>query len=245
MAENKQLNSQLAELREKLGGLESTLSNEREQAAGKLTFLENAREQLSDSFRALATDILEEKTARFTEQNKTNIGQILDPLKTKLQEFQAKVEEVYVHESGGRSALGEQVKQLTSLNQQLSDDAKKLADALRGSTKKQGNWGEIILERLLEGAGLREGQEYELRETYKRENGSRGQPDVVVNLPQTRHLVIDSKVSLTDYDQYVNAATEVASRAALVVTLPQYDVTSSSCPRKTTKTCTRSTPWTS
>ena len=114
----------------------------------------------------------------------------------------------------GRAVLGEQVRQLASLNRQISDDAKNLTTALKGSSKTQGNWGEMILERMLESSGLHKGREYELRESYEREDGRRGQPDVVINLPEGRHLVIDAKVSLTDYEFLVNAADDGQREAA-------------------------------
>ena len=202
-------------LRTKLAELTTVLAAEREQAMEKLALLDKAKEQLSDTFKSLANDILEEKSIRFTEQNKTNIGQILEPLGTRLKEFQAKVEQVYVQESKDRSALGEQVRQLMSLNQKVSTDAKNLTDALKGSSKTQGNWGELVLERVLEASGLRKGHEYELRETYWHENGHKGQPDVVIFLPEGRHLVVDAKVSLKDYEESVKTESDADRRAAI------------------------------
>ena len=202
-------------LRTKLAELTTILAAEREQTMEKLALLDKAKEQLTDTFKSLANDILEEKSIRFTEQNKTNIGQILEPLGTRLKEFQAKVEQVYVQESKDRSALGEQVRQLMSLNQKVSIDAKNLADALKGSSKTQGNWGELVLERVLEASGLRKGHEYELRETYWHENGHKGQPDVVIFLPEGRHLVVDAKVSLKDYEESVKTENDTDRRAAI------------------------------
>ena len=147
-ARRDQLLQEQEDLRTKLAELTTVLAAEREQATEKLALLDKAKEQLSDTFKSLANDILEEKSIRFTEQNKTNIGQILEPLGTRLKEFQAKVEQVYVQESKDRSALGEQVRQLMSLNQRVSADAKNLTDALKGSSKTQGNWGELVLERV-------------------------------------------------------------------------------------------------
>jgi DNA recombination protein RmuC len=195
--------------------LTTALSAERDRGVENLALLDKAREQLSDAFKSLANDILEEKSSRFTEQNRTNIGQILGPLTTKIQEFQAKVELVHEQDSTDRTTLKEQVRQLMSLSERVSDDAKNLADALKGSSKTQGNWGELILESVLEASGLRKGHEYELRETYRYEDGSRGQPDVVIRLPEDRQLVIDAKVSLTDYERYANAASDTGHQAAL------------------------------
>lgn len=195
--------------------LTTRLDAERSQAEEKLTLLLEAKEALSNQFKALANDILEEKAKRFTEQNQTNIGLILEPLKTKLQEFQGKVEEVYVQEGKDRTALAEQVRQLVDLNQSLSQDAKNLTRALKGSSKAQGNWGELVLERVLEASGLRKGEEYDVQESHTRDDGSRAQPDVVVHLPEDRHLVVDAKVSLTAYEEFASAEDEGDRQGAI------------------------------
>lgn len=191
------------------------LETERQQAAEKLQLLNEARQSLSDQFKALANDILEEKARKFTEQNQTNLGQLLDPLKSKLTEFQSKVEDVYVKETKDRSALGEQVRQLMALNQSLSTDAKNLTLALKGSNKAQGNYGELVLERVLESSGLRKGEEYEIQASHTREDGSRAQPDVVIRLPENRNLVVDSKISLVAYDESVSAECDDDRAAAI------------------------------
>lgn len=197
-----------------LAELNTRCEAERRAADDKLALLMAARESLTDQFKSLANDILEEKAKRFTEQNQTNLGQILDPLRVKLQEFQGKVEQVYVQEGKDRSALAEQVRQLMELNQSLSQDAKNLTRALKGSSKAQGNWGELILERVLEASGLRKGEEYDVQESHTRDDGSRAQPDVVIHLPEDRHLVVDAKVSLTAYEDYVTAEDEGERNAA-------------------------------
>ena len=206
--ERQRLSTQVAELN-------TTLEAERTQTQEKLQLLARAEEQLSDRFKTLAGEILEDKTKRFTEQNQTNINQLLEPLKVKITEFQGKVEEVYVQEGKDRSALAEQVKQLMSLNNQLSKDAHNLTSALKGQAKAQGNWGELILERVLEASGLRKGHEYDVQESHTRADGTRAQPDVVVHLPEERHLIIDAKVSLTAYEEHANAETEQQREAAL------------------------------
>lgn len=170
---------------------------------------------LTNQFKSLANDILDEKTKKFTEQNQTNIGQLLDPLRTKLHEFQGKVEEVYVQEGKDRTALAEQVRQLMELNQVLSQDAKNLTSALKGSNKTQGNWGELILERVLEASGLRKGHEYDVQENHTREDGTRAQPDVVVHLPEQRHLIVDAKVSLVAYEACVAAQDDGERQVAI------------------------------
>ncbi len=200
--------TQVNKLTTELAELNARFDAERSQSEEKLTLLLDAKEALSNQFKSLASEILEEKAKRFTEQNQTNIGQLLEPLKTKLQEFQGKVEEVYVQEGKDRTALAEQVRQLMDLNQSLSQDAKNLTRALKGSSKAQGNWGELVLERVLEGSGLRKGEEYDVQESHTREDGSRAQPDVVVHLPEERHLVVDAKVSLTAYEDYASAEEE-------------------------------------
>jgi len=210
-----QLLSDQSELKTKIAELTTSLEAERKQNDEKLALLSEAKEQLTASFRSLANDILEEKSQKFTDQNKANIDLILGPLNVKIQDFQGKVEQFYVSEGKDRSALSEQVKQLMSLNQQLSQDANNLATALKGSSKAQGNWGEMILERVLENAGLRKDVEYLIRPTYTRIDGTRAQPDAVIKFPESRDLIVDAKVSLTAYDEYMAAETDIAKAAAL------------------------------
>lgn len=207
-AERQRLNTRVAEL-------DTTLEAERTQTQEKLQLLKQAEEQLSDRFKALAAEILEDKTKRFTEQNQASLTQLLEPLKVKITEFQGKVEEVYVQEGKDRSALAEQVKQLMALNNQLSKDAHNLTSALKGQAKAQGNWGELILERVLEASGLRKGFEYDVQESHTRADGTRAQPDVVVHLPEERHLIVDAKVSLTAYEEHANAESDHQREAAL------------------------------
>lgn len=213
------LRDQLTAERQGLSGrvaeLNTMLESERSQAVEKLQLLNNAREEMGNQFKALAGEILEDKTRRFTEQNKTNLDQLLEPLKVKITEFQGKVQEVYVQEGKDRSALAEQVKQLVALNNQLSKDAHNLTSALKGQAKAQGNWGELILERVLEASGLRKGHEYDVQESHTRADGSRAQPDVVVHLPEDRHLIVDAKVSLTAYEEHANAETDHQRDAAM------------------------------
>ncbi|MBI5917854.1 MAG: DNA recombination protein RmuC [Nitrosomonadales bacterium] len=213
-AQRLQSEAQVNRLTTELAETKVQLEAERSQAAEKLILLVEAKEALSNQFKSLANDILEEKAKRFTEQNQTNLGQLLEPLKTRLQEFQGKVEEVYVQEGKDRTQLAEQVRQLMELNQSLSQDAKNLTHALKGSSKAQGNWGELILERVLEASGLRRGEEYIVQESHTREDGSRAQPDVIIHLPEERHLVVDAKVSLTAYEDYATAEDDAVRQAA-------------------------------
>jgi DNA recombination protein RmuC len=199
---------QAAQLRSQVAALDATLAAERAAQEQKLALLDDARDRMTHQFRALANDILEEKSRRFTEQNQTNLGQLLDPLKTRLQEFQSKVDQVYVQESKDRSALAQQVTSLLEMNQRLAAEAKDLTQALKGSSKTRGDWGEVVLERILEAAGLRRDHEYTMQETIAREDATRARPDVILHLPGNRKLVVDAKVSLLDYGTFCSTADE-------------------------------------
>lgn len=198
--------AQLAEAKSEGRELTKMLEWESTQAGEKLQILLDAREQMATQFKSLANDLLEEKSKRFTEQNQTNLSQMLNPLQEKIRAFQAKVEEVYVNETKERSALGEQVRMLTQLNNTLSQDAQNLTLALKGDRKAMGNFGEIILDDVLERAGLLRGQHYERQGGVQ---GTDGQghsiPDVVIKLPGERFLVVDSKMTLPDYRAFAEA----------------------------------------
>lgn len=198
------LREESAQLREHRGRIEMQLDAERKNTADKLKLLEESREVLVQQFRLLANEILEEKSRRFTEQNQQNIGAILDPLKQRLGDFQSKVEKFYDTEGKERSALSAQVRELFSLNRSLSEDAKNLTQALKGESKTRGNWGELVLERILESIGLQKGREYEVQVSGT-VDGDRLQPDVVIHLPDDRHIVVDSKVSLVDWETACSA----------------------------------------
>ena len=206
---------QLGQLNAQIAALNMQLTQERSQNTEKISLLQSAREELSSQFKNLANDILEEKSKRFSEQNQQSLGQLLEPLKTRLQEFQGKVEQVYVQEGKDRSALAEQVRQLMELNRTVSQEANNLTRALKGSNKTQGNWGELILERVLETAGLRKGEEFDVQESHTTGDGRRLQPDVVLHLPEDRHLVIDAKATLVAYEDYANAEDDKHRDAAL------------------------------
>jgi DNA recombination protein RmuC len=208
-------NEQIANLREQVARLSTELQGLQTTASEKLEFVASTREELSNQFKSLATDILEEKSKRFTEQNRENIGNLLNPLKEKFGEFQEKVASLEKDSIQGRTELREQINNLTTLNERLSQDANNLVQALKGSSKTQGDWGELLLEQLLEAAGLHKGQEYRVQESFTREDNSRARVDVILNLPEGRHLIIDSKVSLNDYDDYCRSDEEAARESAL------------------------------
>jgi len=210
-----QVESENTQLARELRGLEERYEAERRSAAEKLQLLLEAKQALGAQFNSLANDILEEKSRRFTEQNQTNLGLLLDPLRAKITEFQKKVEEAYVQEGRDRTALSEQVRQLLELNQMLSEDAKNLTSALKGSSKIQGSWGELVLERILEASGLRAGDEYVAQGVQAAGDGKHQHPDVVINLPENRHLVIDAKASLVAYERFASAETEAERQVAL------------------------------
>jgi len=167
--------------------------------------LAKQQEQLRKDFELLATKILDEKSEKFTLQNKENIKQILNPLQEKIQVFEKKVEDTQKESISMHSALKEQLLGLKDLNQQMTKEATNLTRALKGDSKMQGNWGELVLERVLEKSGLEKDREYFVQQSFATAEGSRVLPDVVLHLPDNKKMIIDSKVSLTDYERFVNA----------------------------------------
>jgi DNA recombination protein RmuC len=192
-------------LQVKVAELATTLQAERAQTKEKLSLLAEARQELGDRFKTLANEILEEKSKRFAEENKQGLETLLAPLREKLGEFQVKVEQTYDKESRERLTLQGEIKRLAELNEQISEDAVNLTRALKGDAKTQGMWGEFVLEKLLESSGLRSNEEYIVQKTFQNADDRKSRPDVVINLPDRRHIVIDSKVSLTAYERYVSA----------------------------------------
>ena len=170
--------------------------------------LAKQQEQLRKDFELMASKILDEKSEKFTTQNKENIKNILNPLEEKIKTFEKRVEDSQKESISMHSALKEQLLGLKDLNQQMAKEATKLTKALKGDSKTQGNWGELVLERVLEKSGLEKDREYFVQQNFTREDGSRVMPDVVLHLPDAKKMIIDSKVSLTDYERMVNADDE-------------------------------------
>lgn len=212
---NEQLGGEITLLKAQIAELTAKLDAEKNASQEKLAVLTAARKELSDQFETLANRILEEKAQRFTTQNEKNLGDLLKPLKEKFGEFQGKVESLEKDGITGRTELKGQIEQLRSLNERLSQDATNLVSALRGSSKTQGDWGEFVLESILESSGLRKGFEYRVQESFTREDRTRARLDVILDLPEGRHLVLDSKVSLNDYNDACSAAEEPLREAAL------------------------------
>jgi DNA recombination protein RmuC len=195
---NENLNIDLASAKTELQNMQQKLDEQKED-------LDKLQKKFILEFENLANKILEEKTQKFTDQNKTQLTELLDPLKDKIKTFEQKVEDTYIKGTRERSALKEQIQQMMQLNEKMSEEANNLTKALKGDSKTQGNWGEVILERILESSGLAKGREYELQESVTNEEGKRLQPDVIILLPDDKHIIIDAKVSLTHYEQYVSA----------------------------------------
>ena len=170
--------------------------------------LEERQKQLRTDFENLANKILDAKSEKFTLQNKENIKNILNPLQEKIKTFEEKVDSTQKESISMHSALKEQLLGLKDLNQQMTKEATNLTRALKGDSKMQGNWGELVLERVLEKSGLEKDREYFVQQSFTREDGTRVLPDIVLHLPDNKKMVIDSKVSLTDYERYVNAYDE-------------------------------------
>lgn len=195
--------------------LSERLEAEKRHAEEKLKTLTEAREQLAHQFKTLSQEILEEKTKAFNESSKASLEPLINPLREHIGRFEKQVREAYDVENRQRSALAQQIKMLEESNKAIAEDANNLTSALRGESKTQGNWGEMILETVLERSGLEKGTQYETQFAVTSEDGKRKLPDAVIHLPGSRSLVIDSKVSLTAYLRVQEAVDEDSRGVAL------------------------------
>jgi DNA recombination protein RmuC len=198
--QNIQLNAAVATWQERYKSLEQRLSEQREE-------LNTLQEKFKNDFKVLAQEILEKNSQTFKEQNKEQIGTILSPFKEKLESFEKKVEETYDKEQKERISLKTEVKHLMEMNEKLSQEAKNLTTALKGDVKTQGNWGEVVLERILEKSGLERNREYFIQQSITGEDGKRYQPDVIIKLPDDKNVIIDAKVSLIAYERFAASET--------------------------------------
>ncbi len=178
----------------------------KEAADERERLLRQFREEFADRFKALSSELLDVQSQKFTEQNQSHMGNLLNPLREQLGDFRKRVDDVYDKESRERQLLKAEIDSLKNLNQRISEDAVNLTRALKGEARTQGAWGELILERLLEASGLQKGREYEVQTVLHDGDGGRPRPDVIVHLPEGRDLIIDAKVSLTGYERYCSAS---------------------------------------
>ncbi|OFX60802.1 MAG: DNA polymerase V [Bacteroidetes bacterium GWB2_41_8] len=193
---------------QQLARAEADFANLQEKLESQKKEMENLQQKFTTEFENIASKILKQNTTDFSAANHKNISDLLSPLKEKIQVFEKKVEDTYEKGLKDQTDLKAELKKLHDLNLKISDEANNLTKALKGDVKKQGNWGEMILERILERSGLTEGREFRKQESVLSENGQRFQPDVVIHLPDQKHIVVDSKVSLVAYERLVNAENE-------------------------------------
>ncbi len=202
--EHKELEQRNSTYHEQLTEAKTTNRHLEEKLATFKKEIAEIQESYKDQFKVLANDILEEKSKRFSEQNKIGLEQLLTPLGEKIKNFEKKVDDTYKEDVRDRISLKEQISQLSELNSKMTQEAGNLTRALKGETKSQGSWGEVILERILEKSGLQKDREYKVQPSFSSE-GKRKQPDIIVQLPDDKQLIIDSKVSLVAYERYTSA----------------------------------------
>ncbi len=195
--------------------LQTLNSQQQKSSDEKLALLNETKEDLKNQFKNLANEIFEEKDKKFSAQNKQKLDAILNPFSKQLDDFKKKVDDVYHDEGKQRASLITEVKNLRELNQQLNKEARNLTQALKGDKKLQGNWGELILERVLEQSGLRKGHEYETQGGFRDPDNNLLKPDVVIHLPQDKEIIVDSKVSLVAYEKYAAAESKQDQQEAL------------------------------
>lgn len=205
----------LIKLTARLKDAEATLRSERLAAAEKLQLQQEAEQRLSQQFENLANRIFEQNSGNFRELNQNSLDLLLTPLKEQLEGFRRQVGETHAQETAQRHSLKFELERLAELNARMTEEAAALTRALKGDSKQQGNWGEVVLARILSECGLREDHEYHTQVIIEVEKGKRYQPDVIVHLPQEKDIIIDAKVSLTAYERWYNADDELEKAVAL------------------------------
>ncbi|MDQ6999638.1 MAG: DNA recombination protein RmuC [Mariprofundus sp.] len=209
------LNQEVSRHQTTIAELRTAMEKDREAAVEKLALLEEAKTRLGNEFKLLANQIFEEKGKAFSEKNQSSLDEILKPVQSELKAFRDRIETVHKEDVEARGSLKEQLLNLQSLNKQMNDEARNLTRALKGDKKMQGDWGELILETVLEQSGLRKGKEYTTQGGFRDEGGNLRKPDVILNLPDGKHMIIDSKVSLLAYNEFMNAEDEPVRERAL------------------------------
>lgn len=213
--EHHQLQQQLMAYKTECAALQSRLEEQEKSSHEKIELLQNAEHQLKTQFENLANKIFEERSKQFTEQNKTSMEHIVSPIKTQLLDFKSRVEAVYDNETKDRVSLREEIVSLRRDTEKMNQEALNLTRALKGDKKIQGNWGEMILEKVLEQSGLRKSIEYETQGSYRDGENNLFKPDVIIRLPEDKDVIVDSKVSLLAYEQYCAADNEQDALNAL------------------------------
>ncbi|RKR07615.1 DNA recombination protein RmuC [Kushneria sinocarnis] len=208
------LAEELAGWQRRAASLETAREQEQSHHAEQLRLLESARHQLKEEFEQLAGRIFEERSARFSQQSREGLNALLTPFREQVEQFRSRVEALHGEQERSRAHLNAQLEQLAGLNRQMSEEAVNLTRALKGDNKAQGGWGELMLETVLERAGLRKGEEYE-REVARQGEQGIGRPDAVIHLPEQRHLIVDAKVSLTAWSEVMAAETDEERQRAM------------------------------
>jgi len=208
--------ARLVDLTRQHAALEAGSTAQAQAATEKLQLLEQAEVRLREAFQNLANRILEDKAERFREQSAVQLGGLIDPLKLQLKEFRESITQSHASDQRERGMLAQEIQTLKQLNQRISEDAINLTRALKGDTRSQGAWGELVLERVLEASGLQEGREYTTQASFSDAEGGRQRPDVIVRLPEDKDIVIDAKVSLVAYERFCSAPDDATRASALV-----------------------------
>ncbi len=210
-----QLSEDISQLKADKLVLEEKLSNQKSSFESQLKLVQDAKQSLSQEFENLANRIFDEKHTKFSEQSKQALETSLSPLRRDLGDFRKQVSTAYDKENTDRNRLAGQISELQKQTLKISSDASNLANALKGDNKQQGNWGEFVLEKLLDDSGLTKGREYETQVALKDEEGNRRNPDVIIRLPEGKDIIIDAKASLTDYERYFHAEDEQSQQLCL------------------------------